>query len=68
MAARLGSDGRPENLAQPLGKVDSAPGSGWLAEAALADVGTLDILPMVPNPSGIGFVTCRMTLNGAMAG
>ena len=23
--------------------------------------------PTVPNPSGVGFVTCRMTLNGAMA-
>ncbi len=58
---------RPENPAQPPEKVDSAPGNGWLAEAALADVETLDILPTVPNPSGVGFVTCRMTLNGAMA-
>ncbi len=67
MAARLGSDGRPENLAQPVGKVESAPGSGWLAEAALAPVGPSVVLPTVPSPSGVGFVNCRMTLNGAMA-
>ncbi len=58
---------RPGIPPQPVGKVDSAPGSGWLAEAAPAPVGTPVILPTVPNPSGVGFVTARMTLNGAMA-
>ncbi len=58
---------RPGIPPQPVGKVESAPGSGWLAEATPAPVGTPVVLPTAPNPSGVGFVTSRMTLNGAMA-
>jgi hypothetical protein len=59
-------DKRPENPAQDLEKVESAPGHGWLARTASGSEGATVSLP-VPNPGGFRSCKVRMTLNGVMA-
>jgi hypothetical protein len=61
-----GRDAGPENLAQNLDKVESAPGIGQVPGAAPADDPYAS--PVYYGPSGERFLRARMTANGVMAG
>ncbi len=60
------SDGRPENLAQSLENMDSAPGNGWRPGSAFG-VGGAFVSRAFPNPPFPEFLRVRATPNGLAA-